>query len=180
MALQLVGTLGGSEGTPGVGVPTGGTTGQVLTKSSNSNYATQWTTLPAPGTFTGTANDIPDGSTKVIMTSAERSKLSGIATNATANATNSELRDRATHTGEQAIGTITNLQTSLDSLSSRGLPTGGTTGQVLAKTAGTNYATGWVTPVQGLNGVTGIWKGTQAQYTAISSPISTVIYVIQD
>lgn len=32
----------GGSGAPGVGVPTGGTTGQVLAKSSDDNYATEW------------------------------------------------------------------------------------------------------------------------------------------
>lgn len=32
----------GAKGDDGVGVPSGGTTGQVLKKSSNSNYATEW------------------------------------------------------------------------------------------------------------------------------------------
>lgn len=179
MALQLVGTLGGGGGTPGVGIPTGGTTGQVLAKSSNANYATQWITITSGGEFDGTADDILDGTTKVMMLASERSKLSGVAASATANATNAQLRDRATHTGEQAISTITNLQTSLDTLTSRALPTGGTTGQVLAKASNTNYATGWVTALQGLNGTTGLWKGTQAQYDALGTPVSTVIYVIQ-
>lgn len=179
MALQLVGTLGGGGGTPGVGVPTGGTTGQVLAKSSDSNYATAWVTITSGGDFDGTADDIPDGTTKVLMTPTERSKLSGIAASATANATNAQLRDRTTHTGEQPISTITNLQTTLDTLGSRSLPSGGTTGQVLAKASGSNYATGWVTALQGLNGTTGLWKGTQAQYDALGTPVSTVIYVIQ-
>jgi hypothetical protein len=48
-------------------------------------------------------------------TTAEQSKLSGIATGATANATDAQLRDRATHTGAQAIATVTGLQTALDS-----------------------------------------------------------------
>ena len=30
----------------GIGVPSGGTTGQVLQKSSNTDYATEWATLP--------------------------------------------------------------------------------------------------------------------------------------
>lgn len=47
-------------------------------------------------------------------TSAEKTKLAGIATAATANATDAQLRDRATHTGAQAISTITGLQTALD------------------------------------------------------------------
>lgn len=45
---------------------------------------------------------------------ADGSKLDGIAPNATANATDAQLRDRATHTGSQAIATITGLQTALD------------------------------------------------------------------
>lgn len=32
----------GEKGDPGIGVPAGGTTGQVLTKSSNDDYATTW------------------------------------------------------------------------------------------------------------------------------------------
>lgn len=44
----------GADGDPGVGVPTGGTTGQVLSKSSNTNYDTQWTT-PSTGITTGKA-----------------------------------------------------------------------------------------------------------------------------
>jgi hypothetical protein len=43
--------------------------------------------------------------------SAFATKLAGIATNATANATDAQLRDRATHTGTQAVGTITGLGT---------------------------------------------------------------------
>lgn len=52
------------------------------------------------------------------FTAAEKTKLSGIATGATANATNAQLRDRTTHTGEQPISTVTGLQTALDSLES--------------------------------------------------------------
>ena len=48
------------------------------------------------------------------FTSAYKTKLDGIATGATANATDAQLRDRATHTGEQAISTVTGLQTALD------------------------------------------------------------------
>lgn len=48
------------------------------------------------------------------VASAEKTKLDGIATGATANATDAQLRDRTTHTGEQAIATVTGLQTALD------------------------------------------------------------------
>lgn len=47
-------------------------------------------------------------------TTAEKNKLSGIATGATANDTDANLRNRANHTGTQAIGTVTGLQTALD------------------------------------------------------------------
>jgi hypothetical protein len=46
--------------------------------------------------------------------SAFKTKLDGIATGATANDTNAQLRDRATHTGTQAISTVSGLQTALD------------------------------------------------------------------
>lgn len=48
-------------------------------------------------------------------TDAEKAKLAGIATGATKNATDAQLRDRTTHTGEQPISTITDLQDELDS-----------------------------------------------------------------
>lgn len=42
-----------------------------------------------------------------------------------------------------------------DSILPRLLPSGGTTGQVLAKTTGTNYVVGWVTPAAGSGGANG-------------------------
>jgi hypothetical protein len=39
----------GAQGIPGVGVPSGGSTGQFLTKSSNLDYATGWSTLSLAG-----------------------------------------------------------------------------------------------------------------------------------
>lgn len=47
------------------------------------------------------------------FTSALKSKLDGIAANATANDTDSNLKNRANHTGTQAISTVTDLQTTL-------------------------------------------------------------------
>lgn len=52
--------------------------------------------------------------TTAAFTSAQETKLSGIATGATANAADASLRDRTTHTGAQAIATVTELQTALD------------------------------------------------------------------
>lgn len=47
-------------------------------------------------------------------TTTEKNKLTGIATGATVNATDAALRDRTTHTGVQAISTVSGLQTALD------------------------------------------------------------------
>ena len=47
-------------------------------------------------------------------TTAEKSKLASVATGATANASDAELRNRSMHTGTQAIGTVDGLQTALD------------------------------------------------------------------
>lgn len=48
------------------------------------------------------------------FTPTERAKLAGIATGATVNATDAALRDRALHTGQQAISTIISLQAELN------------------------------------------------------------------
>lgn len=55
-----------------------------------------------------------DGTNAGLMLPAEKTKLAGVATGATANATDAQLRARGTHTGTQAIATIDNLQASLD------------------------------------------------------------------
>lgn len=50
----------------------------------------------------------------LLMTQTERDKLGTVAANATQNTTDAALRDRATHTGTQAIGTVSGLQSALD------------------------------------------------------------------
>ena len=49
----------GQDGAPGVGVPVGGTVGQVLKKKSGTNYDTEW----ADESGGGTEHGIPDGGT---------------------------------------------------------------------------------------------------------------------
>jgi hypothetical protein len=58
---------------------------------------------------TQSADSLVDGATNHVFTAADDTKLAGIATNATANATNAELRDRATHTGLQTSATISDF-----------------------------------------------------------------------
>lgn len=56
------------------------------------------------------ATDLAPG----FMSAADKAKLDGVAAAATANSTDAQLRDRTTHTGVQAISTVTGLQTALD------------------------------------------------------------------
>jgi hypothetical protein len=52
--------------------------------------------------------------TTASFTATLETKLNGIATGATANSADAVLLDRANHTGEQAISTVTGLQAALD------------------------------------------------------------------
>lgn len=65
---------------------------------------------------TGTDGVIPvaDASNAGVLSAADKTKLDGVASGATANATDAQLRDRSTHTGTQAISTVTSLQATLD------------------------------------------------------------------
>lgn len=68
----------------------------------------------SPIAYSGSCDDLSDGTTKKTYSSTEKTKLSGIATSATANDTDANLKARTNHTGSQAISTITGLQTALD------------------------------------------------------------------
>lgn len=105
----------------GTGVGYNSSTGVISNTSPNlpSNLAVgSRTTTTVPITNSdGTGVTIPVSSTTLagVMSSTDKVKLDGIATGATANSTDAQLRDRATHTGVQAISTVTGLQTALDS-----------------------------------------------------------------
>jgi hypothetical protein len=60
----------GPQGPAGQGVPTGGTTGQVLTKSSATNYDTTWATPTAAGLVRVKTQTISAGATTVVVTNA--------------------------------------------------------------------------------------------------------------
>lgn len=64
-------------------------------------------------------SDVTNAGSGQIITNEERAKLAGIAENATNNSSDSFLLDRSNHTGTQAISTITDLQTLLDSKQSK-------------------------------------------------------------
>jgi hypothetical protein len=88
--------LASLQGTGGTGTGTGLTNGSVLDVHVAANAAIA-------------LSKTADSATRVAMTSTERTKLTGIATGATANATDAQLRDRSLHTGQQLSGTISDF-----------------------------------------------------------------------
>jgi hypothetical protein len=48
----------GATGSPGVGVPVGGTAGQILSKIDSTNYNTQWENVPRELPIGGTTNQL--------------------------------------------------------------------------------------------------------------------------
>lgn len=64
--------LQGPPGPPGIGVPPGGTTGQTLTKLSDSDYDTGWRTPTGGGSGGGTVQSVnhvlPDNTGNVQLT----------------------------------------------------------------------------------------------------------------
>jgi hypothetical protein len=91
------------------------------------------------------------------LTAAQARAILNVADGATANASDSALRDRATHTGEQAIGTVTGLQPALD-------------GKVASDPTG----------ITGADAITNMVSLTQAEFDAIGAPSATTLYVITD
>lgn len=90
---------------------------------TTSPVATASTAIPSDGSVTNvkvatnaaiSADKLAEGSTNKLLTSAERTKLAGVAASATANSPDATLLDRASHTGTQAIATVSGLQTALD------------------------------------------------------------------
>lgn len=105
------------------------------------------------------------------MSSADKSKLNGIAAGATANATDAQLRDRSTHTGAQAISTVTGLQTALNDKA----PTTHT--HTIAQVSGLQTALDGM--VRG-TGITAIELVTAAEHDALSPPDPSTLYVRSD
>lgn len=66
----------GSSGSDGVGVPTGGTTGQILAKNSNTNYDTHWITSSGTGDMVAATYD-PAGISEQLVGLTATQTLSG-------------------------------------------------------------------------------------------------------
>lgn len=70
----------------------------------------------APTEHTQSADSITDGTTNKVFTDVQRAKLAGIATGATANAADADLRDRSTHTGVAPVSSIDGFDAAVNAL----------------------------------------------------------------
>ncbi|MCS6266793.1 MAG: hypothetical protein H2174_04425 [Vampirovibrio sp.] len=107
----------GPAGANGLGVPTGGTTGQALVKNSNANNDTTWQTVATVGVI------IQDSATQTGSTWSS-SKIQ----------TQLDTKASSTHNHNTLYATLASA-----------VPIGGTTGQVLTKNSATDYDDSWQT-----------------------------------
>jgi hypothetical protein len=132
----------GPQGPAGPGVATGGTTGQVLAKKSNTNYDTEWINPTSGGTVSVNVGETLTGEpgTNASVTN------SGDETNVVLNFTIP--RGKTGPQGPQGKPGADG-KTGPQGPAGPGVATGGTTGQVLAKKSNTNYDTEWINPTSG-------------------------------
>lgn len=123
----LAGTLGGKVDTGDTRLTnsrewTAETVSQAEAEAGTAATRRAWTAQRVRQAVNAVMNAIGNATTTVKgwMSPEDKTKLNGIATGATKNATDAQLRDRSTHTGTQAISTVSGLQTALDGKSAAG------------------------------------------------------------
>ena len=79
--------------------------------ANNSSVTANSAKVSADGSVT-THSDVTSAGSGQIITTTERNKLAGIASGATANASDANLKNRANHTGTQTLSTISDAGTS--------------------------------------------------------------------
>lgn len=131
------------------------------------------------GSLPSTLDDLADGTTNKGFTATLRTKLNGISSGATANDTDANLKNRANHTGSQAISTITGLQTALDG--KQALITAGSAITNAATDAATNLATNYnlATGILGLANALNTANGAQNdlanKYNDLAGKVNTLM-----
>jgi hypothetical protein len=126
-------------------LPSPGETGKIyVTLDTNAEYRWSGSTYIQLVASPGSTDAVPEGSTNLYFTVARvlATIVSGLSLSTISTVT-------ATDTILAAIG---KLQAQITSLSGKILPSGGTTGQILAKNSGTNYDTAWINPPTGGGG----------------------------
>ena len=120
----------GIQGEVGVGVAAGGTTAQVLVKTSNNNYETQWVSSVAQADHAVTSDN---------ATNATHASTSDNATHATTSDTAGSVQ----HTLTAIAGGTKTFNGSAD-ITIGSVPALGTVGQVLSKIDSTDYNVAWI------------------------------------
>lgn len=133
----------GAQGPAGVGVPAGGTTGQYLVKTSNTDWATNWATLSLNGYATEAWVDaqgyLQAGALTGYLLSSTAASTYYLQTNPSGFITSSALSPYL----------LSSTAASTYAVIAAGQPTSGTVGQVLTKNSGTNYDSSWTTLIPG-------------------------------
>jgi hypothetical protein len=114
----------------GINDATTSTTSSWSSQKTTDEIGTASTADRARANHTGTqsADTLTDGTTNKAFLATERTKLTGIATSATANSSDATLLARANHTGTQAAATISDFQATVDARISTVLDIGGAPG----------------------------------------------------
>lgn len=136
----------GKDGENGVGVPAGGTTGQVLAKKSGTDYDTEWIDQTGGGGEGGTVT-VEVGTTTTGEPGSNASvENSGTSQNVVLNFTipRGEQGEQGVpgQPGEQGPAGDPGPQ----GPAGQGVPAGGTDGQILTKSGSDDYSTSWTTP----------------------------------
>ncbi|WP_312530496.1 tail fiber domain-containing protein [Comamonas sp.] len=115
---QLSNVLRGQEGTPARAWNAGTVIGVRWTAADAAAALAPETVASVQGLQaaldTKVSQETGKGLSTQDYTTAEKNKLAGVATGATANSTDAALRSRSTHTGTQEIATVAGLQAALD------------------------------------------------------------------
>jgi hypothetical protein len=182
----------GPQGIPGVGVPAGGLTGQILSKSSNLDYSTAWTTISLSDYLTKSGNlagltDLAVARDNLNLGSLNTPTFAGLTLQGSgANVgqyTPTSLSLTHTTLGSFVISPssgITFPDTSVQTTAfpaGSDMPTGGLTGQALVKVSNSNYDADWATITSGATwgSITGTLSSQTDLQTALNlkSPLAS-------
>ena len=152
----LVDYVIGAPGSGGSGnIPAGGSSGQVLAKSSSADYAIEWRTphyVPSGGTSGQVLAKSSDDNYSLAWSTPHYVPSGGASGQVLAKSSGDayEVNWVDAHgiptggTSGQVLAKSSNSNYAVSWVDAHGIPTGGTSGQVLAKSSNSNYAVSWV------------------------------------
>ena len=167
-AVATAGTYASLTGKPTLGTAAAANTGDFATAAQGTKADTAVQPATMSSALAGKVDAIAGkGLSTEDYTTADKSKLAGVAAGATANATDAQLRDRSTHTGTQAVATITGLG-SLATKSAVAVSDVTATGTPSSSTYLRGDGT-WATPAGGGGGGPAAWDGITGKPWLLSS-----------